>query len=356
MESQELGQRRHGSSGQMIGTKLGCKRAYNTKWYVSCLLLLSCSYPLISSRSFSSCPMPAWPRQRGQYVHIPIVLRSLVTSLSLIKMSNLPVSFDAAFIALLEVGTSDEEFGRVVKAYAYTWWDKSREPEEAKLLNPNNLDECLIFHDEQLLKSNVPRKTVPRQEIQVTLPFQLPDIGADWGAEAGAEAGAEFQPIVVKIPGHASEVEKCQHCATNQCIVMGALCSTLFDKIKATQQFVSAMAVSSRAEVSVASRRCAGFYRLHERAQEKELLSESIIVQGTGRGTEVQKTSRRVAEIAAADLKRYKAMPSSGRWTWGETLTKGQRPCPTTYSQARGAHRLRDRPPPGNTQWAIFCH
>jgi hypothetical protein len=258
----------------------------------------------------------------GQYLHIPIILRSLVTSLSLILTGNLPVPFDAAFIALLEVGTGDEEFGRVVKAYEYTWWDKSREPEDSKLLNANNLDECLNFHDEQLLKSNEPRKTVPRQNIEVTLPFQTPDIGADGGAEAGAEGGAEFQPIIVKVRGHDPEVEECEHCASNHCLIMHALCVTLFDEIKATQQFVSAMADSSRAEVSLASRRCAGFYRLHERAQEKELLSESISVKATGRGTEVQKTSRRVAEIAAADLKRYKAMPSSGRWTWGETLTK----------------------------------
>jgi len=55
----------------------------------------------------------------GQHLEIPIILRSLVTSLSLITKADLPVPFDSAFIALLEVGTSNEEFGRVVKSYAY---------------------------------------------------------------------------------------------------------------------------------------------------------------------------------------------------------------------------------------------
>ena len=256
----------------------------------------------------------------GQYLEIPIVLRSLVTSLSLITKANFPVPFDSAFIALLEVGTSDEEFGRVVKKYAYNWWDKSREPEDSQLLHPEILDECLNYHEEQLLKSNEPRKVVPHQEIEVTLPFQLPESGA----EQGAEAGAEFQPVMVKVRGGDAELEECRHCAENQCIIMGGLCSTLFDEIKATQRYVSAMGVSSRAEVSVASRRCAEFFRLHERVQEKELVSESITVEGTGRGTVTQKTSRRVAEIAAGELERYQAMASSERWTWGATLMKDE--------------------------------
>ena len=105
---------------------------------------------------------------------------------------------------------------------------------------------------------------------------------------------------------------------------MGGLCNALFNEIKDTERFVSAMAVSSRAEVSVASWHCAGFFRLHERVQEKELTSESITVEGTGRGTTIQKTSRCVAKIAAGELERYKALPSSDRWTWGGTLTKDE--------------------------------
>ena len=90
----------------------------------------------------------------GQYLEIPIILRFLVTLLSFITQANLPVPFNSGFIALLEVGTSDEEFGRVVKKYAYNWWDKSREPEDLQLLHPEILDECLNVHEEQLLKSS----------------------------------------------------------------------------------------------------------------------------------------------------------------------------------------------------------
>ena len=153
-----------------------------------------------------------------------------------------------------------------------------------------------------MLKSNEPRKTVPRQEIKVTVPFQIPDIGAEPGAEVGAKAGAEFQPILVKVRGGDTEVEQCKYCAENHCIIMGGLCNALFNEIKDTKRFVSAMAVSSRAKVSLALRRCAGFFWLHERVQEKELVSDSITVEGTGRGTVTQKTSHCIAEIAAGDL------------------------------------------------------
>ena len=255
----------------------------------------------------------------GQHLEIPIILRSLVTSLSLIAKADLPVPIDSAFIALLEVGTSDEEFGRVVKTYAENWWTKKEKPADSSLLHADNLHKCLDHHEEELLKSNEARKRLEPQDIEVTVPYRIPDYVPQGGSD-----GAEFQPVTVQIRSSSPRIESCEHCAKNNCIIMGGLCATLFGEIKATQRFVSAMAVSSRAEVSVAMRRCAGFYRLHERVQEKELLSESITVEGTGRGTEVQKISRRVAEIAAGELKQYKAMPSSAKWTWGETLTKDE--------------------------------
>lgn len=248
----------------------------------------------------------------GQYLEIPIILRSLITSLVLITKANFPVPFNSAFITLLKTGTSDEEFGRVVKSYAYNWWDKSWQPEDLKLLHAEILHECLEHHDEQLLKSNEPQQHVAHQEIEVTV--QILDIGA--------EPGAKFQPIMIKVRGGDAELKECEHCMTNHCIIMGGLCSTLFNEIKDIQQFVSAMAVSSRAKVSVASWCCAGFYWLHERVQEKELVSESMTVEGTGKGTNTQKTSCHVAKITAGDFKQYKAMAPSEKWTWGETLTK----------------------------------
>ena len=268
-----------------------------THMFAFCVLLSS-SYSF-SLTKFFVLAYAGMTTATGQYLQIPIVLPSLVTLLSFITKVNLPVPFDSAFIALLEVGTSNEEFGRVVKKYEYNWWDKSQEPEDSQLLHPEILNKCLKVHEEQLLKSNEPRKTVPRQEIEVTVPFQIPDIGA----EPGAEGGVEFQPILVKVRGGDIEVEQCKHCTENHCIIMGGLCNALFNKIKDTKRFVSAMAVSSRAEVSVASRRCAGFFRLHERVQEKELTSKSITVEGTGRGTAIQKMSRCIAEIAAEELK-----------------------------------------------------
>jgi len=255
----------------------------------------------------------------GQHLEIPIVIRSLVTSLALIPKDNLPVPFDSGFVALLEAGTSDEEFGRVVKTYANTWWNKAQVPIYSSLLNADNLHACLDHHEEQLLKSNEPRKRLEPQNVEITVPYQLPHLVPEGGSE-----GAEFQPITFELRNSDPVVEKCQHCAKNNCIILGGLCATLFTEIQAMRAFASATAESSRAEVSVAGRRCAGFYRLHERVQEKELLSESMTVEGTGRGTEVKRISRRVAEIAAGEIKRFKAMPSSEKWTWGESLTKDE--------------------------------
>jgi hypothetical protein len=258
----------------------------------------------------------------GQHLEIPIILRSLVTSLSLIPKADLPVPFDSAFIALLEVGTSDEEFGRVVRTYAATWWNKKQKPAASSLLNANNIHKCLDHHQEQLLKSNEPRKRLEPRDIEVTVPYQIPEFVPRNGSD-GAD-GAGFQPVTIQIGSDAPVIERCEHCAKNNCKVIGRLCATLFAEIQATHRFLSAMAVTSQGEVAVAARRCAGFYRLHERVQKKELLSESITMEGTGRGTEIQKTSRRVTEIAAGELERYRAMPSSAKWTWGETLTKDE--------------------------------
>ena len=255
----------------------------------------------------------------GQHLEIPIILRSLVTSLSLIPKADLPVPFDSAFIALLEVGTSDEEFGRVVRTYAATWWNKKQTPAASSLLNANNIHKCLDHHHEQLLKSNEPRKCLEPRDIEVTVPYQIPEF-----VPQSRSDGAGFQPVMIQIGSDAPVIERCEHCTKNSCKVIGRLCATLFAEIQATQQFVSAMAVTSQGEVAIAVRRCAGFYRLHERVQEKELLSESITVEGTRRGTEIQKTSRHVTEIAAGELERYKGMPSSAKWTWGETLTKDE--------------------------------
>jgi len=109
--------------------------------------------------------------------------------------------------------------------------------------------------------------------------------------------------------------------AENGCMLMQALCARQSDELTGLDRFAHGMMLSSKAEVDMTQRRAAALYRLHERSLEKELLSESIDVIGTGRGTDATRLGRRVAEIAADELERYKAMPSQ-KWTWGESLTK----------------------------------
>ena len=303
----------------MFSTTVGCRSVYSRKWYVSSLVLFSGSCILTRLTKLFVMAYAGMATATGQHLDIPIILRSLVTSLSIIPKADFPVPFDSAFIALLEVGTSDEEFGRVVKTYAAKWWNQKEKPAASALLNETNIHKCLDHHHEQLLKSNEPRKRLEPRDIEVTVPYQIPEF-----VPRGGSDGAGFQPVTIQIGSDDPAIETCEHCAKSNCKVFGQLCATLFGEIQATQRFVSAMAVTSQGEVAVSARRCAGFYRLHERVQEKELLSESITVEGTGRGTEIQKTSRRVAEIAAGELERYQGMPSSAKWTWGETLTKDE--------------------------------
>lgn len=176
----------------MSGITIGCRCAYNKKWYVCFVFIIIYFISIDLLTKLFVLAYAGMAMATGQYLEIPIVFCSLVTSLFFITKANLSVPFDSAFIMLLKVGTGDKEFGRIVKKYAYNWWDKSQQLENSQLLHPEILDTCFNFHKEQLLKLNEPRKHVSHQPIEVTVSFQILDIGAKESAEEKAEGGAKF--------------------------------------------------------------------------------------------------------------------------------------------------------------------
>ena len=65
-----------------------------------------------------------------------------------------PMPFDMDFIAMLEVGTKDEQVDRVVESYAHDWWNNSHPrwtvcPDNENLLSTWMLWCCLNYHQEQ---------------------------------------------------------------------------------------------------------------------------------------------------------------------------------------------------------------
>ena len=115
----------------------------------------------------------------GQVVEVPIVLRSLAASLAQVPCAELPIPFSLGFVAMLEVGTNIEQFGRIVKAYKHSWWKATHSPAKGHYLNAQTLEQCLTHHRAQLLKSMEGDK-VAAMEIHTIVPLQIRSMkGAD---------------------------------------------------------------------------------------------------------------------------------------------------------------------------------
>ncbi|KIM39385.1 hypothetical protein M413DRAFT_29535 [Hebeloma cylindrosporum] len=229
----------------------------------------------------------------GLVVEVPIVLRSLAVSLGPVPTDELPIPFDLGFIALLEVGTNCDQFGRVVNSYRLNWWDNTRSPAEHRRLTAQTLEACLQHHRFQLsLDPN--GLHVPSKPIRVIIPpLQLHGSAA---------------------PSTAAEID-CRNCDRYR-----SLADDLMDEMRNLENLSAAMEASTSNEVEIAKRRTAGFYILNERVTLKELQSKTITVDGVGTGTRAQKTSRHVRQIAREDLRRFQSSADQ-KWTYGEPLT-----------------------------------
>ena len=268
----------------------------------------------------------------GQVVEVPIVLRSLAASLAQVPRAELPIPFDLGFVAMLEVGTNVEQFGRVVKAYEHSWWKATRSPAEGRYLNAQTLEQCLTRHRAQLLKSMEGDK-VAAMEIHTIAPLQIRSMkGADSSRRADdlhrtdAPRHADTPcradaPCCADAPCRADSPRR-PNTPCPECEVYRSLAGDLLEELRGIKQFASGVRAAASNDLEVATRRTGGFYQLHEKVNLKEMSSESLTVEGTGLGTRPTRMSRRVSQIAADDLERFRDMPSSHKWTWGKALTE----------------------------------
>ena len=65
---------------------------------------------------------------------------------------------------MLNSGTNDSEFNRIVKSYVMAWWKGTRKPADGGILATKNLEQCLKKHRHLLLKT-MDGKPIPEHLI-----------------------------------------------------------------------------------------------------------------------------------------------------------------------------------------------
>src|ERR1700761_6674308 len=218
-----------------------------------------------------------------------MVLQSLSVSLAAVPNADLPIPFDLGFIAMLDSGTNDSEFSRIVKSYAMAWWKGARKPADGGTLTAKNLEKCLEQHHCLLLET-MDGKPMPEHPIIPIPSLQLP----------------------ISAVGTDIATDNC-----TQCTVYKSLAGDLLNEMRSIKNFVSGMAGTTSNETELIPRRALGFYSLHEKVLTKELGSESqsVIVKHKLSTTKKGKMSQQVHEDANKELKRLRAMPTaSHKW------------------------------------------
>jgi hypothetical protein len=117
-------------------------------------------------------------------------------------------------------------------------------------------------------------------------------------------------------PG-AAEPDDCPDCE-----IYRNLAGDMYSELVSLLRFSSTMAMSSENDVDVVIRRAGGFFILQEKVTLKELSSQSLNVKGIGSGTQSTRQSQHVSKITTEALEQFKHLPTSHKWTWGETLTR----------------------------------
>ena len=156
-----------------------------------------------------------------------MVLRSLSVSLAAVPNANLPIPFDLGFIAMLDSGTNNSEFNRIVKSYAMAWWKGARKPADGGTLSAKNLEMCLEQH-RRLLLETMDGKPMPEHPIIPILSLQLP-IGAV-GTDIGTDVGTDN---------------------FTQCTVYKSLAGDLLNEMRSIKNFMSGMAGTTSNEMEL---------------------------------------------------------------------------------------------------------
>ena len=200
---------------------------------------------------------------------------------------------------MLDSGTNNLEFNRIVKSYAMAWWKGAHKPANGGTLTAKNLEKCFEQHHHLLLET-MDGRPMPEHPIIPIPSLQLP-IGA---------VGTDIST---------------NNCT--QCTVYKSLAADLLNEMRSIKNFVSGMARTTSNETELIPHRALGFYSLHEKVLTKEFVSESqsVIVKHKLSGTKKGKMSLQVHEDANKELKHLWAMPTaSHKWTWGESLTQDE--------------------------------
>ena len=130
----------------------------------------------------------------GLNFDIPIVVRSLAMSLFSQNGMKLPIPFDFGFIAMLEVGTNDNQMDKVVHSYAHDWWNdrtRTKIPPYSAMFTMGTMDMCLAHHQKQLGATDV---SIPPQYTNIIPPLKISTPTTNARARgAGSQSGAGKQ-------------------------------------------------------------------------------------------------------------------------------------------------------------------
>ena len=178
----------------------------------------------------------------GLNFNIPIVLHSLTMSLFSKNGMKLPILFDLGFIAMLEVGTNDNQIDKVVDSYAHDWWNdhmRTKCPPYSAMFTTGTVDICLAYHQKQLSIADL---SMPLQYSEIIPPLRISmptATSADqWHSGAGTHPSTD----------HPIATEPC-----SKCDLYCALAASLYEDLVGMKNFVSTMSVVTNNDVEVTS-------------------------------------------------------------------------------------------------------
>ena len=219
-------------------------------------------------------------------LHVPIIVRSLAESFSILEEDQLPISMASDYLLTLDLDlTFQNSSCRIVDEYECAWW-KGRKPrslETVLILNSTSLEKCLELHHEQIVGAAV-------SPTEYTHPSVLPDLDAN------------------------AEPSQCTKCDQYREI----LNHTLQD-ILDLNAFADAILTDVESQWNLNMRRASTFYLLHEASVNKEFSGTSSATSAPS----AKYTSEMVSQRSREEFNRLSNLcPSSYKWTWGKDLTE----------------------------------
>ena len=224
----------------------------------------------------------------GHPLNVPILIRSLADSMGHLHETDLPIPIDNDFISLLDSDLAEQNYVcRLVAKYDCAWWigRKPRIIEMAETMKSTSMARFVENHLNQLDGSN-------------------------------SELDRLLNPGRKALNTSISKDTKCPKCPKYKQI----LSDTLQDLLR-VHRLTSTVLSGSEAKWHIDMRRASAFNLLHEAIILKE-------ISGTPSASSNRMTShspQQVEEKARQELARLQdQLPSSHKWTWGESLTKSE--------------------------------